>query len=96
MYLNSEILDDIISFATAKGDCISKSREKDLKFIFFRIWLLNFSFYFGYGFLIAKGRTLKSQNSARISIDLESVSDCVNNDIYSYKNLKLVDRPFML
>ena len=51
--------------------------KKNLKFIFFRIWSLHFSSYTSYGFLIAKGRTLNSQNSARISIDLESVSDCV-------------------
>ena len=51
--------------------------EKDLRFIFFKIWSSDSSSYTSYGFLIAKGRTLNSQNSARISIDLESVSDCV-------------------
>ena len=77
-YTQSEILDEIKIFAMPKENSVSKSRKKNSKFIFFRIWSLDFSSYTSYGFLIAKGRTLNSQNSAKISIDLESVSDCVN------------------
>ena len=77
LYTQSEILDEIKIFAMPKENCVSKSRKKNSKFIFFRIWSLDFSSFTSYGFLLPKGRTPNSQKSARISIDLESISDCV-------------------
>ena len=76
-YTQSEILDEIKIFAMPKENSVSKSRKKNSKFIFFRIWSLDFSSFTSYGFLLPKGRTPNSQKSARISIDLESISDCV-------------------
>ena len=78
-YTQSEILDEIKIFAMPKENSVSKSRKKNSKFIFFRIWSLDFSSFTSYGFLLPKGRTQNSQKSARISIDLESISDCVDN-----------------
>ena len=77
LYTQSEILDEIKIFAMPKENSVSKSRKKNSKFIFFRIWSLDFSSFTSYGFLLPKGRTPNSQKSARISIDLESISDCV-------------------
>ena len=62
-----------------KENSVSKSRKKNSKFIFFRIWSLDFSSFTSYGFLLPKGRTPNSQKSARISIDLESILDCVGS-----------------
>ena len=82
-YTQSEILDEIKIFAMPKENSVSKSRKKNSKFIFFRIWSLDFSSFTSYGFLLPKGRTPNSQKSARISIDLESISDCVGDSTNS-------------
>ena len=76
-----------------KENSVSKSRKKNSKFIFFRIWSLDFSSFTSYGFLLPKGRTQNSQKSARISIDLESISDCV---VCSIPHLKAFTAKFKL
>ena len=81
IYTQSEILDEIKIFAMPKENSVSKSRKKNSKFIFFRIWSLDFSSFTSYGFLLPKGRTPNSQKSARISIDSKSISDCVNSTL---------------
>ena len=76
-YTQSEILDEIKIFAMPKENSVSKSRKKNSKFIFFRIWSLDFSSFTSYGFLLPKGRTPNSQKSARISIYSKLISDSV-------------------
>ena len=78
------MIDDIIRFAYGKMDLpqqkditFQNPGKKELNINFLRIWSLDFSSYTSYGFLIAKGRTLNSQKSARISIDSKSIPDSV-------------------
>ena len=75
-YLRSKILDNISRFAM-ENEIVFQNPGKKLKFNFFRILSLDFSFHTIYDFLIGKERTPNSQKSARISFDSKSISDSV-------------------